>query len=131
MSTTEDHLSSTQKISANQPGKVTEQTEGISSHRSAGSQIGNTLFWCLWGPSLSQALAAVTVRLLSAHHKAIAKNTPEPSTSVCTEVSARSPLSVMTLRNINVNDSISALKYLLLSMGHTKSVGYMPLSNLT
>lgn len=38
---------------------------------------------------------------------------------------------MMTLRNINVNDSISSLKYLHLSMGHMRSVGYMPLSNLT
>lgn len=56
------------------------------------------------------------------------KHIQEPSTSVCTEIPVHSPLRIMTLGNINVNNSISSLKYLHLSMGHTRSVGYMPLS---
>lgn len=56
------------------------------------------------------------------------KHIQEPSTSVCTEIPVHSPLRIMTLGNINVNNSISSLKYLHLSMGHTRSVGYMSLS---
>lgn len=56
------------------------------------------------------------------------KHIQEPSTSVCAEIPVHSPLRIMTLGNINVNNSIFSLKYLDLSMGHTRSVGYMPLS---
>lgn len=62
---------------------------------------------------------------LQCHSKCI----QESSTSICTEISVHSPLGVMTNESINVNDRISSHKYLLLSMGHMGSVGYMPLSN--
>lgn len=64
---------------------------------------------------------------LQCHSKCI----QESSTSVCTEISVHSPLRVMTIESINVNDRIPSLKYLHLSMGHMGSVGYMPLANQT